>query len=392
MKEPDSMYNLQALREKEFPLSREVIYFNHASISPLPARTLQKMQWSTERLAEHPMMHFRQDGIMMFEVFNSTIARHINAAQSHEIVVMSNTALAINSVAQAIPWHAGDNVLFCDMEFPANAYPWMNLEPYGVEVRLVPSVSGGLTLDALSPLVDKNTRLVAASAIQFFSGHRTDLAQIGAFCREHGILFAVDAIQAAGHIPLDVQAMNIDILAAGGQKSLMGPPGVGFLYVRDAVCEAMRPRFVGPNATRDYLFWLDYDMTPLPGAARFMTGTTNVEGMFGLLESIHLLNELGMEQIDQHTSALSAEAIDLLAGMGYELVTGREAHGPIVTFRSGLDSAETDALVERLNQHQISVVKHLDKNCVPHLRLSFHCYNTREELNQFAAILKDNMP
>ncbi|MBZ0305153.1 MAG: aminotransferase class V-fold PLP-dependent enzyme [Anaerolineae bacterium] len=383
------MYDIQLLREQEFPLSSEVIYFNHASISPLPTRTRQKMQWSAEQLAAHPMRHFGRDGLPMFEAFNKTIATYINAAHPHEIVVVPSTVFGINSVAQAIQWQQGDNILFCDTEFPSNAYPWMSLARDGVEVRLVPSVNGGLTLDALVPMVDQNTRLVAASAIQFFSGHRTDLEKIGAFCRERGLLFAVDAIQAAGHFPIDVQAMNIDILASGGQKSLMGPPGVGFLYVRDEVCAAMQPRFIGSNATQNYLFWLDYDMTPLDGAARFMNGTTNVVGMFGLLESLTLLRELGLENIDQHTTTLAVEAIERMTQMGYEVVTAREEHGPIVTFKSGLESAETDALVEQFNQQNISVVKHLDKKGMPHLRLSFHCYNTKDELDQFAAILKE---
>ncbi len=386
------MYNVQALREAEFPLSQSVLYFNHASISPLPARTQAKMKWSTDKLAAHPMLHFKEDGIHMFEQFSVQIAQHINAASPQEIVTIPSTSFGVNAVAQAIPWREGENVLFCDTEFPSNAYPWMNLARDGVEIRQVPSVNGGLTLAALKPLVDKNTRVIAASAIQFFSGHRTDLAEIGAFCRERNILFSVDAIQAAGHIPIDVQAMNIDMLVAGGQKSLMGPPGAGFLYVRNEVAETMRPRFLGPNATQDYLWWLNYDLTPLEGAARFMNGTMSVVDMFGLLESIRLFNELGIDNIDHHTSSLAAEAIEMLASMGYQLATVREEHGPIVTFQSKLDNAQTDAMVMWLDKQNVSLVKHWDKNRVPHLRLSFHCYNTKEEVEQFAAMLKDYTP
>ena len=380
------MYDITHLRQTEFPLSADNIYFNHASISPIPARTQARMHWATDKLAHNPSRHFMEDGMPMFHQFMSDFAAFINAAAPEEIVPATTTSAALNAVAQAIVWQPGDNLILADMEFPSNAYPWLSLERDGVEARLAPSVGGGLTLAALEPLVDERTRLIAASAIQFFSGHRTDLEAIGRFCRERGIIFAVDAIQAAGHMPLDVQAMAIDILAAGGQKSLLAPPGVGFLYVRQELCDELRPRIIGPNATVNYLHWLDYDLTPLPGAHRFMAGTPNTVGMFGLLASLSLLQELGMAAIDQHTSDLAARTIGQLADRGYTVVTPVDAHGPIVTLASGLDLAATDALVAELARQNIFVVKHLDKEGRPHIRLSFHCYNTTDELARFMTV------
>ncbi|MFP4323639.1 MAG: aminotransferase class V-fold PLP-dependent enzyme [Anaerolineales bacterium] len=386
------MYDLEQLRQTEFPLSNDYIYFNHASIAPIPARARDKMRWSAERLAEQPTLHFQQDGLPLMEDFHNVIRRYINAASPQEVVPITATNVGLNMVAQALPWQAGDNVIFCDHEFPSNAYPWMSLERDGVEVRQAPAVGGGLTLAALEPLVDDQTRVVAASAVQFFSGHRTDLATIGAFCRDRDIIFVVDAIQAAGHMLIDVQAMGIDVLAAGGQKSLMAPPGIGFLYVREALAERLQPRFIAPNATRDWLFWLDYDLEPLPGAERFMSGTPNVVGLFGLMQSISLLSELGLEHIDQHTTLLAAEAIERLARLGYEPITPREEHGPIATFKTGLDAEQSDALVAHLAEQGASVVKHLSPSGEPHLRLSFHCYNNGEELDQFEALMKDYRP
>jgi cysteine desulfurase / selenocysteine lyase len=381
------MYDLTQLRQTEFPLSADNIYFNHASISPIPARTQARMHWATDKLAQNPSRHFMEDGMPMFGQFMTEFAAFVNATGPEEIVPVTTTSAALNAVAQAIHWQPGDNFILADMEFPSNAYPWLSLGRDGVEARLAPSVGGGLTLAALEPFVDERTRLVAASAIQLFSGHRTDLVAIGQFCRERGILFAVDAIQAAGHIPLDVQAMAIDILAAGGQKSLLAPPGIGFLYVRQAICDQLQPRIIGPNATVNYLHWLDYDLAPLPGAQRFMAGTPNTVGMFGLLASLSLLQELGMGAIDRHTSRLAATAIRQLADCGYTVVTPVDAHGPIVTFASGLDLAATDALVAELARQNIFIVKHLDKAGRPHIRLSFHCYNTEAELARFMTAL-----
>jgi selenocysteine lyase/cysteine desulfurase len=164
------------------------------------------------------------------------------------------------------------------------------------------------------------------------------------------------------------------------------------MYVRDAVAESLTPRSIGPNATRDWLFWLDYDLTPMPGAARFMAGTPNVVGMFGLLESLRLLRELDVEQIDQYTTGLAAEALERLARLGYRPVTQREEHSAIVTVESGLSDDNTNRLVSYLDEHGISIVKHWSPQRLPHVRLSFHCYNTTEELDQFEAIIKDFQP
>src|SRR5690606_20409536 len=133
-----------------------------------------------------PNIFFHSIGIGYMEKFYQQVAAHINASSPEEIVGVSSVSSAINLLAQAIDWQPGDNILFCDIEFPSNAYPWLSLERRGVEVRQVPADNGGLPLDALRPFVDGRTRLIAASAIQFFSGHRTDLTAVGQFCHQHG--------------------------------------------------------------------------------------------------------------------------------------------------------------------------------------------------------------
>lgn len=382
------MYDITFLRETEFPITQEYCYFNNASIAPLPQRSQKKMAWALQELSRQPILFWQQQGMGMAAAFQEELAAYINAADPQEIVATTTTSAALNAVAQAIPWQDEDNIAFCEIEFPANAYPWLSLERDGIEVRRVKAVDGGLTLAALEKAVDVDTRLVAASAVQFFSGHRTDLQAIGQFCHERDILFVVDAIQSIGHIPVDVQAMHIDVLATGGQKSILAAPGSGFLYVRGELAAEMRPRLIGANATRDFLHWLAYDLTPAEGANRFQMGTPNLAGMFGLLESVRLLRELGLEQIDQHTRGLTAVATTLLTDLGYDVITPRHASGPITTFKTGLSQADSDALVNYLAERHISVVKHLDAAGEPYIRLSFHCFNTADELTQFADALR----
>jgi len=380
------MYDIQLLRETEFPLAREVTYLNHAGISPLPQRARRAIQTAVEGLSGDPNDYFGKVGLPAIVALQAALLRFINAAAPSEIVTITSTSAALNAVAQAIPWQPGDGVLFCDVEFPSNAYPWLSLARDGVESCVVPADGGGLTLRAVEQHVNDRTRVVAASAVQFFTGHRTDLAAIGRFCRERGILFVVDAIQAIGHMPFDVQAMNIDVLATGGQKSLLGLTGVGFMYVRSAVAEAMRPRLIHANATVNWMHWLDYDLTPLPGAERFAAGTPNVPGLIGLGPSVALLEELGVAHIDAHTTALSRYAIEQLSTLGLDVITPIDALGPIVTFRTPVDAAATEQVVQRLAEQGVVVVKHLDAAGAAYIRLSFHAYNVPAEIDHFIEV------
>ncbi len=382
------MYDIESLRREEFPASASLTYLNHAGISPLPQRTKREVQSAIERLSEDPNAFFGKYALPAFVSLQESLASFINANSPSEIVYSTTTSAALNAVAQAIDWRPGDNILFCDQEFPSNAYPWMSLSRDGVESRRVPSENGGLTLRQVETHADDRTRAVTVSAIQFFSGHRADLVAIGRFCRERNILFIVDAIQAIGHMVFDVQAMNIDILATGGMKSLLALPGAGFIYVRDGVSSKMNPRLIHGNSTVDYLHWLDYDLTPQPGAARLSSGTTNVPGVLSIGASLTLLNELGPANIDKHTTALIHYAIDNLTNEGYEVVTPKDASGPIATFRSPFDSETTDRLIQFLSDRQVVVCKHLDAGTSAYIRASVHCYNTTTDIDRLLEELR----
>jgi len=247
---------------------------------------------------------------------------------------------------------------------------------------------GTLTLEALDAAVDEHTRLVAVSSLQFFTGGRADLVALGAYCRERGILFSVDAIQSIGHMPIDVKDMNIDILAAGGQKSFMGLTGIGFLYIRPEVAEQMHPTAISANSVEGWEHWLRYDTTPRQGALRFLTGTFNVPGLYSIVASLSLINELGVQNIDAHTTALAGRFMDELDARGYKIITPRDLalHGPIVTFQAADTPAASDKIVQYLAEHDVPTVKHLDAAGNPFLRLSLHCYNDEQDCERFLEI------
>lgn len=382
------MYDIENLRREEFPHSAELVYLNHAGISPLPQRTKRDVHWAIEQMAIDPNDYLGKHVLPASETLKQALSNFINASSPLEIVYTTTTSAALNAVAQAIDWRAGENILFCDMEFPSNVYPWMSLKRDGIEPRCVPADNGGLTVRRLEQYADDKTRAVAVSAVQFFTGHRADLPAIGRFCRENGILFIVDAIQAIGHMPFDVQAMNIDVLATGGMKSLLALPGIGFLYVRDDVAEDMQPRLIHGNSTVDYLHWLAHDLTPLPGAGRLSSGTLNVPGVLSIAASLTLIAELGSDNIAAHTTSLTLYGAETLTREGYEVITPADTAGPIATFRSPYDSETTDRLVQYLADHRIVVCKHLDAGDGVFIRMSFHCYNIPEEIDRIMEVMR----
>ncbi|GAB4264970.1 MAG: aminotransferase class V-fold PLP-dependent enzyme [Candidatus Promineifilaceae bacterium] len=387
------MYDIEALRRSEFPHSAEHIYLHHAGISPIPKSVETAVTQAIHALTNNPNDYWGQTFIPLTQQLLTDIKQYINATDTSEIGITTTTVFSMNTFAHAIQWQPGDAVALCDVEFPSNAYPWMSLTREGVKIQLVPAQNGGLTVDALKQVVDSSTRLVTVSAIQFLSGHKTDLQAIGEFCHTRGILFAVDAIQAIGHMPIDVQAMHIDMLATGGQKSLLAMPGIGFMYVRRELSEQMQPRYVGSNSTVDFLHWLKYDMTPLSGAARFNMGTPNVAGTAGLAASIKLLSQLGPANIEQHTNRLTAVTTQHLTQAGFHVITPTEngRFGPICTFASGMSNEETDELVQKLAKRRVTVGKHLDAQGTPYIRAAFHAYNTEEEAIRFVEILQEEI-
>jgi selenocysteine lyase/cysteine desulfurase len=280
-------------------------------------------------------------------------------------------------VARSLGLEAEDNVIFCDREEPASVAAWLDLHSSGVEVKMIPSLNGGLTLEELKQVANARTRVVAASAFQAFTGHRTDLAGIGKFCRERQILFVVDASQAIGHTSIDVQKMEIDLLVTGGGRSLMALAGSGFLYCREAVARQLKSHAAAPES----LHYPDDASMMSTVAGNVLTGRPDRVAVAGMSESMGLIKALTRDAIDRHTTGLAAHALETAKQRGYELTTVPGEHGSIATFRSKFDPAITTAYARKMREEgHVVVGAHRDRSDHAFIRLSFHCYNEEAEI------------
>ncbi len=380
-------YDVKALREREFPWAErgESIYLDHASTGPIPARARAAIASLGERRAE-PFRLTPDDFFPVHAKARAAAARLIGATPA-SIALMTNTSHGVNLAARAFPYGKGDLILSTHGEFPANVYPWIAAaRERGAEFRLLPLVGDLPDEAALMRAIETEPRLkaVALSWVSFWSGHRFDIAAIGAACRARGILFFVDAIQGLGPLTLDVAAANVDILACGAQKWLVSPWGVGFTYVRKELVEQLVPHEVGwwaQASSGDFSKFLDYDPAWASDARRFEVITLDFVGFNAMAESIGLLLELGPPAIEAHVRMLGDRAIAFAdATSAVELVTPRtpSRRAGVLAFRTKDVAASSKRLAGAKVSHSVR------EGCI---RLAPHFYNTTAELDTALALL-----
>jgi len=361
------------------------IYLNHAATSPLSSRVVSAMTAHLRDRSEGKLESYMDD-IAMITRTRSAIAELINAPSPDRISVQPNTSEPLNIVASGLRWNSGDRILLPEAEFPANVYPYLNLRRHGVEVEIFPSPRGVVTPEMIASHLTPRTRLLALSAVQFLSGYRADLRTIGSLCRSRNIVFVVDAIQAVGAIPMDVQADGIDALAAGSHKWQMGPHGAGFLYLTEELESRIQQSSLGWLSVDDPWNFRDYEQPLASSARRYEGGTPGIPSLWGLHAALRTLLEFGMETIqDQILELTGILTSGFLRRGALPLLSPQERkdRAGIVTC-SLPEKTDGKAFLKRIASEGITVALREEK-----LRLSPHFYNTPEEMERTVGTIHD---
>ncbi|WP_129670587.1 aminotransferase class V-fold PLP-dependent enzyme [Candidatus Chloroploca sp. Khr17] len=367
----------------EFPITEKYAFLSHAAVSPLNTRIVQAVAAHNQLASTEPPMRFLGQVFQLMGDLRQRLATLINAREASEVVLMPNTAMGLNTAAVSLPLRRGDNVLILEGDYPANVYPWQQLAYKGVLTKVVPQHKGGLDLDMLAARIDRHTRVIALSTAMFATGFRNDIEAVGKLCKERGIYFVVDGIQTLGAFPMDVQACNIDFLAAGSQKWMLSAPGAGFLYVRQELLDELEPgAYVGASSVVDAMNYLDYNLTFPASADRFTLGTPNIYGAVALRESVMLLQEVGIERIQRQVLTHVDTLINDLSERGYTF-----AADPSPAHRSGIvvinNLPDPDAASKRLDEAGVIATVRGG------LRFAPHFYNTTEEVLKVGEVLGD---
>ena len=330
----------------QFPVRDNLLYLNHAAVAPLPRVTADALKHLADDSLMWGSLHYAE-WLAVYDGLRAAAAKLVNGDAS-EIALMKNTSEGIATIAMGLDWKPGDRMVGFKEEFPANLYPWKRLEAKGVEVTWLSVYD---SLDRIDEAC-RGARLLSISFVQFLSGYRAPIQEIGEICRRNRCIYFVDAIQGMGAFPIDVQACGIDALAADGHKWMLGPEGCGILYINRALQDRVEPVEFGWTNVAGYNDYGSRDMALRQDAGRYECGTLNTIGCFGLKASIELLLEVGQREIAPVIQNLGDRIAAGVQTKGYELLGTRtpETAAGIVSFRKpGIDATQVVRILSQRN-------------------------------------------
>lgn len=359
-----------------FPITRDKAYANIAYTSPLAPKVAEGVATFFDGIT-----HARSDKPQWLRDAGALRARlaRLIGGDARRLAFTKNTTEGLNTVAQGLSWREGDNLVVDDQEHPTNALPWLNLRRRGVQVRVPPSRAHRYTVDDLWQHVDARTRLIAVSWVQYGTGLRTDIAELGRRCAERGIWLVVDGIQGAGLLRAEVDAWGVDAFASGAHKGFLGPLGVGLLHVSPRLIDALDPLYVGPSevTTLDKagLQWR-VGVSDAGDARRLETGNLNYPGIAGWAAALDLIEWARPERIEPWVLELSTALADGLRAQGLQVVSPADA--ALRSTTTALRVADPAAALAHLAREGVvaSIVEY------GYLRLSVGAYNNHEDIDR----------
>ncbi len=394
-----------------------LVYFDNAATTQGPRQVIQSIVETSERhyANVHRGIHtLSEQSTEMFENAREKVRAFINAAAAEQVIFTHGTTESINLVARS--WgdanlRAGDEILLTEMEHHANLVPWRQLaERTGAVIRYIPITDDGLLrLDELPRLISERTKLVAVTAVSNVLGTINPLEPIIAAGHAAGAVVLVDAAQAVPHLPIDVQALDADFLAFSGHK-MLGPSGVGILYGRRELLEAMPP-FLGGGSMIRRVTLEGFEPADLP--AKFEAGTPPIVSAIGLGVAVDYLQRFGLAAIHEHERQLTERAHEVLESVGGVRILGPscafsrgrvsprrdESRRDSSTCKAGtskagivsfvVDGIHAHDVAQRLDRHGIAIRAghhcamplHKRLGIAASARASFYLYNTPEEVD-----------
>lgn len=307
-------------------------------------------------------------------------AQLINAKPT-EIAFIQNTSDGENIVVMGMDLaKRGGNVVLDELHFTSSLYMYKSLEARGLELRIVKHRDWTIDTRDVERVVDRNTRLVSLALVSNVNGYLHDAKAISDIAHAHGALVYADIVQAAGAVPVDVRAMGIDCAATATYKWLMGERGFGYLYVREDLQNSAIPttRYGHRQVTNFDRVGLTWE--PLPGAARYETGTFPNALALCSYESLKYIESLGLANIRAHARQLTDRLQKELPAVGLVPLTPKGNETPIVAFQIK-DAAET---AKRLKAANIAATIIASEN---RLRISISVFNTNEDIDRIVRVL-----
>ena len=391
---------------KDFPIldqqvnGKRLAYLDSTATSQTPIQVIEaiddyyKRYNSNVHRGVHTLGSLATDG---YENARETVRNFINAKYFEEIIFTRGTTASINLVAHSYGdanVSEGDEIVVTEMEHHANIVPWQQLaKRKNASLKFIPMTeTGELNIEDVKATINDNTKIVAIAHISNVLGTINDIKAITEVTHAHGAVISVDGAQAAPHMDLDMQDLDVDFYSFSGHK-MLGPTGVGVLYGKRQLLNQMEPTEFGGDMI-DFVGKYDASWADLP--TKFEAGTPLIAQAIGLAEAIRYLESIGFDAIHEHEATLTQYAYDRMLEVENIEIYGppKERRAGVITFNLGdvhahdvATAVDTEGVAVRAGHHCAQpLMKWLNQSSTA--RASFYIYNTKEDVNQMVEALK----
>lgn len=314
-----------------------------------------------------------------YESLRVSFAKFINA-EPDEIAIINSASGGINPIASALHFDSRDAVVMSEYEFPTMGQIWLAQQPRGARVQFLDGVDNAVPVEAYARAIDERTRIVPLTQLSFLNGSRSDVPAITNIAHDNGALVFLDGYQDCGTRPLDVKALDVDFFVTGTLKYLLGPPGLGFLYVKRALIETLVPTMSSWFAQRNIFAFDTKHLDLAPSARRFENGAPNIPSIYGAAPALDLLTRVGMENVATQIERLARAFLDGAKALGIAAKTPASSVGPLVVLRA----SDPATALAQLTERGIVVSTRMDG-----VRFAFHVYNDMADVHAALNALED---
>ena len=315
-----------------------------------------------------------------YEAARTAFAKFIHASPD-EVAIVTSVSAGINGIASALNVRERNKVVMGEFEFPTMGQIWLGQRVRGVQVQFAKAQDNSIPAAAYEKLIDRYTLIVPLTHVCFKNGFRTDVSTVTQMAHSAGALVMLDDYQDCGTRPIDVKAMNLDFYLTGTLKYLLGPPGLAFLYVRKELISSLAPTVTGWFGQGNPFAYNPQHFELSSTARRFESGSPSIPNVYGAIPGFQMLEEIGLENVAGHIETLAQSLRDRARELGILTKTPAESAGPLLV----LQCHDSALLLQTLAQNGIVASNRFDG-----LRISFHVYNTLDDVNAVAEVLKKN--
>ena len=322
-----------------------------------------------------------EEWVGAYEDLRRRFAAFINAAPE-EVAIVTSASAGINPIATALSFDKRDKVVMSEYEFPTMGHIWLAQESRGAKIQFLEGVDNQVPVERYASAIDERTAIVPVTQVSFLNGFRSDVCEITRVVHERGALVFLDAFQDCGTRPIDVKALGVDFFVTGTLKYLLGPAGLGFLYVRRELIERLNPPITSWMAQRDVFAYDTKRLDPATEARRFEGGSPSIPNIYMARPALELLTSAGMDRIAAHIEMLARTFHEGARELKIQSKTPATSVGPLIVLRS----KDAPAMTARLMERGFVVSSRRDG-----VRFSFHLYNSLEDVYATLRVLEENL-